>query len=137
MELLVDIVDYVGTTWREISGGVRPVGRSPNDPKPRPHGLNRRPYGQGFKDMSPPTKELMRLVLEGKVAHDGHPVLHWMIDNIFIRTDPAGNIKPDKEKSAEKIDGVVAAIMGLDRAIRRGAGPVGASVRDERGLLLL
>ena len=40
--------------------------------------------------------------------------------NIFIRTDPAGNIKPDKEKSTEKIDGVVATIMGLDRAIRRG-----------------
>ena len=76
------------------------------------------PFGQGFKDMSPPTKELMKLVLEQKIVHGGHPVLRWMMDNIFIRTDSAGNIKPDKEKSTEKIDGVVATIMALDRAIR-------------------
>ena len=63
------------------------------------------PFGQGFKDMNPPSKELMKLTLEGKLAHTGHPVLHWMMDNIFIRTDPAGNIKPDKQKSTEKIDG--------------------------------
>jgi hypothetical protein len=63
------------------------------------------PFGQGFKDMSPPTKELMKLTLEKKIAHGGHPVLRWMMDNIFIRTDPAGNIKADKEKSTEKIDG--------------------------------
>lgn len=44
-------------------------------------------------------------------------MLRWMMDNIFIKTDPAGNIKPDKEKSIEKIDGVVATIMALDRAI--------------------
>ena len=50
--------------------------------------------------------------------HGGHPVLRWMMDNIFIKTDPAGNIKPDKEKSTEKIDGVVATIMALDRALK-------------------
>ena len=65
------------------------------------------PFGQGFKDMSPPSKELMKLTLEQKLAHGGHPVLRWMMDNIFVRTDPAGNIKPDKEKSTEKIDGAV------------------------------
>jgi len=59
-----------------------------------------------------------------------------MMDNIFIRTDPAGNIKPDKEKSTERIDGAVALIMALDRAIRCG-GNMGASVYDERGLLIL
>ena len=78
------------------------------------------PFGQGFKDMSPPTKELMKLVLEQKIAHGGHPVLRWNMDNIYIRTDPAGNIKADKEKSTEKIDGAVATIMALDRAIRCG-----------------
>ena len=92
------------------------------------------PFGQGFKDMSPPTKELMKLVLEQKIAHGGHPVLRWNMDNIYIRTDPAGNIKADKEKSTEKIDGAVATIMALDRAIRCGNGH-GASVYDERGLL--
>lgn len=91
------------------------------------------PFGQGFKDMSPPSKRLMELVLEKNIAHGGHPVLRWMIDNIFVRTDPAGNIKPDKEKSTEKIDGAVAAIMGLDRAIRN-EGSTG-SVYDERGIL--
>jgi phage terminase large subunit-like protein len=92
------------------------------------------PFGQGFKDMSPPTKELMKLVLEEKIAHNSHPVLRWMIDNIFIRTDPAGNIKPDKEKSTEKIDGTVAMIMALDRAIRHSEQN---SVYDDRGLLVI
>ena len=92
------------------------------------------PFGQGFKDMSPPTKELMKLVLEERIAHGGHPVLRWMMDNIYIRTDPAGNIKPDKEKSTEKIDGAVATIMALDRAIRCGNN-AGTSVYDNRGLI--
>ena len=92
------------------------------------------PFGQGFKDMSPPTKELMKLVLERRIGHGGHPVLRWMMDNIYIRTDPAGNIKADKEKSTEKIDGAVATIMALDRAIRCGLDS-GESVYDSRGLL--
>ena len=92
------------------------------------------PFGQGFKDMSPPTKELMKLTLEQKLAHGGHPVLRWMMDNIFIRTDPAGNIKADKEKSTEKIDGAIATIMGLDRAIRCG-NDTSESVYDTRGLI--
>lgn len=94
------------------------------------------PFGQGFKDMSPPTKELMKLVLEQKIAHGGHPVLRWNMDNIYIRTDPAGNIKTDKEKSTEKIDGAVATIMALDRAIRCG-NDHGASVYDDRGILFI
>ncbi len=85
--------------------------------------------------MSLPTKELMKLTLEGKIAHGGQPVLSWMMDNIYVRTDPAGNIKPDKEKNTERIDGAVALIMALDRCIRNeGAGV--KSVYDERGLIL-
>lgn len=94
------------------------------------------PFGQGYKDMSPPTKELMRLTLDEQIAHGGHPVLRWMMDNIYIRTDPAGNIKPDKEKSTEKIDGAVATVMALDRAIR-GGGDNGGSVYDYRGILVI
>ena len=93
-------------------------------------------FGQGYRDMSPPTKELMKLTLEQKIAHNGHPVLRWNMDNIFIKRDPAGNIKPDKEKSTEKIDGTVATIMALDRAIRCGCNS-GESVYDERELLVL
>ena len=98
-------------------------------------GLTVVPFGQGYKDMSPPTKELMKLALEHRLAHGGHPVLRWMMDNIYIRTDPAGNIKADKEKSTEKIDGAIATIMGLDRAIRCG-NDTSASVYDDpqRGL---
>ena len=93
------------------------------------------PFGQGFASMSPPTKELMKLTLEEKIAHGGNPVLSWMVDNIFIRTDPAGNIKADKSKSTEKIDGAIAMIMGLDRAIRCG-NDSSESVYDTRGLLV-
>ena len=94
------------------------------------------PFGQGFASMSPPTKELMKLVLEQKIAHGGHPVLRWNMDNIFIRTDPAENIKADKAKSTEKIDGAIALIMALDRAIRCG-NVNGESVYENRGLLVL
>lgn len=94
------------------------------------------PMGQGFASMSPPTKELMKLTLEKKLAHGGHPVLRWNMDNIFIRTDPAGNIKADKAKSTEKIDGAIACIMALDRAIRCG-NDVSESVYDSRGLLFI
>jgi len=93
------------------------------------------PFGQGYKDMSPSSKELMKLTLEKKMAHGGNPVLRWMMDNIFIKQDPAGNIKPDKEKSTEKIDGAVALIMALDRSIRN-QGSCG-SVYDDRGILVL
>ena len=92
------------------------------------------PFGQGFKDMSPPTKELMRIVLEHKLCHGGHPVLRWNMDNAFVRTDPAGNLKLDKEKSTEKVDGAVALVMALDRAMKNQGGD---SVYNHRGLIVL
>ncbi|MBO4110739.1 terminase large subunit [Streptococcus suis] len=96
-------------------------------------GLTMVPFGQGYKDMSPPSKELYKLMMEGKIQHGGHPVLKWMRQNVVMRQDPAGNIKPDKEKSVEKIDGIVALIMGLDRCIRHQTDE--GSVYDERGIL--
>ena len=92
------------------------------------------PFGQGFKDMSPPSKELYKLLMEGNIIHGGNPVLKWMAQNVVMRQDPAGNIKPDKEKSVEKIDGIVALIMGLDRCIR--SSPP-SSVYDTRGILFI
>lgn len=96
-------------------------------------GLTMVPFGQGYKDMSPPSKELYKLMMEGKIQHGGHPVLKWMGQNVVMRQDPAGNIKPDKEKSVEKIDGIVALIMGLDRCIRHQTDE--GSIYDERGIL--
>lgn len=60
-----------------------------------------------------------------------------MMDNIHIRTDPAGNIKPDEQRSTEKIDGVVTTIMDLDCAIRCGVTASGGSVYDGSGLILI
>lgn len=77
------------------------------------------PFGQGFKDMSPPTKELMRFMLEHKIAHGGNVPLRWMMDNVYVRTDSAGNIKMDNEKSTERIDDALAIVMAFDRAIRK------------------
>lgn len=91
------------------------------------------PFGQGFKDMSPPSKELFKLLPEGNIIHGGNPVLQWMAGNVVMRRDPAGNSKPDKEKSVEKIDGIVASIMALNRCIRNGTGS--GSVYDERGVI--
>lgn len=98
-------------------------------------GLTMVGFGQGFASMAPPTKELLRLVLDGKLAHGGNPVLRWMADNMIVQQDAAGNVKPDKAKSREKIDGMVAMIMGLDRAIRHGAAE--RSVYETRGVLEL
>lgn len=92
------------------------------------------PFGQGFKDMSPPSKELYKLLMEGSIIHGGNPVLKWMAQNVVMRQDPAGNIKPDKERSVEKIDGIVALIMGLDRCIRNGGETT--SIYDERGMIV-
>jgi len=76
------------------------------------------PIGMGFKDMSPGTKELYKLLLEGKINHGGNPVLAWMAANVVVEIDAAENIKPSKKKATEKIDGIVAMIMALDRCIR-------------------
>jgi len=90
-------------------------------------------FGQGFASMAPPMKELERLILEHKLSHGNHPVSNWMANNLVVRMDPAGNLKPDKEKSIEKIDGIVAMVMALDRALRHQ--PPKRSVYEDRGLL--
>ena len=90
-------------------------------------------FGQGFASMSPPTKELLNMILGRKIAHGGNPVLRWMANNVVVKTDPAGNLKPDKGKSTERIDGIVAMIMALSLAIRQVDD--GPSVYETRGVL--
>ena len=94
------------------------------------------PFGQGFASMSTPTKEFYRLLMEGQIVHAGHPVLRWMAGNVVIETDAAENIKVTKAKSKEKIDGIVASIMALDRCLRN-QGEQQGSVYDQRGILIL
>jgi phage terminase large subunit-like protein len=74
-------------------------------------------FRQGMLSMNEPTKFMLRLLLDGKLRHGGNPVLRWMASNVSGITDAAGNVKPDKKSSAEKIDGIVALIMGLGRAM--------------------
>lgn len=80
-------------------------------------GINVVPYGQGFVSMSTPSKELERLMSESKIQHGGDPVLRWMFGNVVLSTDPSGNIKPNKEKSGEKIDGIVSLVMAIGQAM--------------------
>lgn len=89
--------------------------------------------GQGFASMSPPMKKLEELITSGGLAHGDNPVLTWMAHNVVALADPAGNIKPDKKKSREKVDGVVALIMALDRATRHDP-EADTSAYDERGI---
>jgi len=70
--------------------------------------------GQGFASMNSPTKQLLGMVLSKQIAHGGHPVLSWNVANLSVETDAAGNLKPSKNSSREKIDGAVALIMALD-----------------------
>lgn len=92
------------------------------------------PFGQGYKDMSPASKELYKVLMEGHVNHGGNPVLKWMATNVVMDQDPAGNIKPTKAKSIEKIDGIVALIMAMGRCVLN---ENAVSIYDSRGLIVL
>ncbi len=85
-------------------------------------GLTIFPFGQGYKDMTAPSKELEKLITSGKLAARRNPVLQWMISNVACETDAAGNVKPSKAKSTERIDGVVALVMAIGRAMLRSDG---------------
>jgi len=80
---------------------------------------------QGYASLSPPMKQLNRLLLQGTperplVRHGGNPVMRWMVDNISVAMDPAGNVKPDRARSVDKIDGVAALVTALARAMVTG-----------------
>jgi phage terminase large subunit-like protein len=72
---------------------------------------------QGYKSLSPASKEFERLMLSEQLAHGGNPVLRWMADNVSVVRDPAGNIKPTKVKVTRRIDGIAAIIDALFRFI--------------------
>jgi len=91
-------------------------------------------FGQGFASMNAPTKKLEELVLSGKLLHGGHPVLRWMAGNVSVEQDAAGNLKPSKRRSFERIDGIVGLIMGLDGATTK---PPYQSIYETRGALFL
>lgn len=90
-------------------------------------------FGQGFASMSAPAKHLEKLILDRGLQHFGNPVLRWMASNVSAEIDAAGNVKPSKKKSTEKIDGIVGLIMALGLAIQE---PLPRpSVYETRGVL--
>lgn len=93
------------------------------------------PLGQGYQSLNAPTKYLETLILDKKLNHGGNPVMRWNFDNVMILMDPAGNIKPDKGKSKQRIDGIVALIMALDGVMKNEDST--SSVYDNRSLLTI
>jgi phage terminase large subunit-like protein len=79
-------------------------------------GLTMVEFGQGFVSMASPTKRLMEIVLKKQLRHGNNAVLRWMASNVSVKTDAAANEKPDKARSQERIDGIVATVMALGRA---------------------
>jgi phage terminase large subunit-like protein len=85
--------------------------------------------GQGYKTMSPALKAVQRLLLQGQrqvaeggrpmLRHDGNPVMAWMVDNLAVSVDPAGNVKPDKSHGGDKIDGVSALCDAMSEVLAR------------------
>jgi phage terminase large subunit-like protein len=84
-------------------------------------GLTLYPFGQGFVSMSAPTKELERLIKVGRLKHGNNPVTRWQMGNIMLRRDPADNIKIDKAKSGDKVDGPVSIVMALGTYMQEAA----------------
>jgi phage terminase large subunit-like protein len=76
-------------------------------------GLTMVGVGQGYGSLSAPLKETLRLTLVRRMLHGGNPVMRWMVDNLAVAMDPAGNVKPDKAAAADKIDGVSALVTAL------------------------
>jgi len=91
-------------------------------------GLTVMEFGQGFASMSPPSKEMEKLVLERKIQFPDNPVLSWNFSNVIVEVDAAGNVKPSKKRSKEKIDMVVSSIMALDGALRNSKKEVAPSI---------
>lgn len=89
------------------------------------------PFGQGYKDMSPAIETFERMLLNGEVVHNGHPVLNWCASNAVTVSDDAENRKLSKEKAIGRIDLIVASVMGAGRLIT-GQGPSMYETQDVR-----
>lgn len=89
---------------------------------------------QGFASMHGPCKQLESLITGGQINVGTDPVLRWMAGNVQIKSDPAGNMKPDRGASSAKIDGIVATLIALHRAMA--AEVTGPSVYESRGVLI-
>jgi phage terminase large subunit-like protein len=105
--------DFIVETFDVRTVGFDPWGATDVVRRLGDEGLTCVPVRQGYGTVAAPMKELLRLVLARRYVHGGNPVMRWMVDNLAVRMDPAGNVKPDKATAADKIDGVAAAVTAL------------------------
>jgi phage terminase large subunit-like protein len=111
-------INRIATDYRLKELGFDPWNASKIETELEGDGIHIVEVRQGFPSLSGPTKDLGALVTSRKLRHGGHPVLRWMASNMVVGQDPAGNLKPDRSKVTEKIDGIVALIIGMHVAIK-------------------
>ena len=90
--------------------------------------------GQGFLSMAAPMKEFERRLLEKRLHHGGNPILRFMADSVVVMQDAVGNLKINKAESQSRVDGIVALVMALDRAMRHE--PAKKSAYEDHGLVV-
>jgi phage terminase large subunit-like protein len=136
-----NVVDYdrvrddilaLGKLYRIQELAVDPWNATETVSKLQEEGVNVFLHRQGYASMNVPTKALEVELKAGRVLHGGHPILRWMASNVTVTQDPAGNLKPDKERSPERIDGIVCLIMALGRALSQPAEK--RSIYETRGV---
>lgn len=139
-----DVIDYdiirkdindIGDLYSIQEIGVDPWNATQISQHFKDDGFNVVMVRQGYRTMSPASKEFEKLVISGGLHHGGNPVLKWMASNVSIVTDPAGNIKPCKKKSTEKIDGIISTINALVCATAQE--PKKESIYATRGALMV
>jgi len=137
IEAVIDEIAEIGKSYQIEGVAIDPWGSKTNMLKFQEVGMTTVEVRQGYRSMSPPMKDFQRLVHNKEIAHGDNPVMRWMMGNVEVARDPAGNIKPDRSRKENKIDGVVAAIMALGLA-QEGAkqGATGSYLFEEGSELL-
>jgi phage terminase large subunit-like protein len=109
-------INDIGRVFNVVEIGVDPWQASQLERHLRDDGFDVHKVKQNYSDLSSATKHLERLILEGRLNHGGNPVMRWCATNLAVKLDQFENVIPSKAKSTQRIDGVVALIMGLARA---------------------
>lgn len=130
--IIRDIVE-LGERYEMTTMAYDPWNSSTIVPKLVEQGVNMQPFTQTISNYAMPTKEFERIVGMGIVDHYDNPVARWMLSNVVIREDVNGNRRPDKRKSSEKIDGIVAAIMAIGQSMSDSV--TAQHIYERRGIL--
>lgn len=139
-----DVIDYdiIRQTINDVGGlysiqeiGVDPWNATQISNQLVGDGFNVVKVIQGYRTMSPASKELEKLVISGGLHHGGNPVLRWMASNVSVVRDETDNIKPCKKKSTDKIDGIISTINALVLATAKQEDKV--SIYATRGVLVI